>query len=49
MSLLDTGDLRDTGVVMGPDLQFRRRSCCLYYRVPGARRCGDCSLDRDPR
>ncbi|GAA4585989.1 (2Fe-2S)-binding protein [Planotetraspora phitsanulokensis] len=45
-SLLDTGDLRGTGVVTGPDLRFRRRSCCLYYRVPGARKCGDCALDR---
>ena len=23
---------------------FRRRSCCLYYRVPGAGLCGDCVL-----
>lgn len=27
----------------GP-LDFRRRSCCLYYRVPGAGTCGDCVL-----
>ncbi len=24
---------------------FRRRSCCLYYRVPGGGTCGDCVLD----
>jgi hypothetical protein len=23
---------------------FRRRSCCLYYRVPGGGLCGDCVL-----
>jgi ferric iron reductase protein FhuF len=23
---------------------FRRRSCCLYYRVPGGGVCGDCVL-----
>lgn len=29
-----------------PDLRwtFRRRSCCLYYRVPGSGLCGDCVL-----
>jgi FhuF 2Fe-2S C-terminal domain/Ferric iron reductase FhuF-like transporter len=29
-----------------PDLRwtFRRRSCCLYYRVPGGGVCGDCVL-----
>lgn len=28
---------------------FRRRSCCLYYRVPGGGLCGDCVLDSLPR
>ncbi|MEU3157699.1 (2Fe-2S)-binding protein [Streptomyces griseoincarnatus] len=28
---------------------FRRRSCCLYYRVPGGGVCGDCCLVRPPR
>lgn len=23
---------------------FRRRSCCLYYRIPGGGTCGDCVL-----
>lgn len=29
-----------------PDTEwgFRRRSCCLYYRVPGGGTCGDCVL-----
>ncbi|MET9498769.1 (2Fe-2S)-binding protein [Streptomyces sp. NPDC006552] len=42
--LLDTGRLRGTGRITGPDLSFRRRSCCLYYRVPGGGMCGDCCL-----
>jgi FhuF-like iron-sulfur protein len=42
--------LRDTGQFAGADrfagagLSFRRRSCCLYYRVPGGGLCGDCTL-----
>ncbi|MFG2688723.1 (2Fe-2S)-binding protein [Streptomyces sp. NPDC048405] len=31
-----------------PDISFRRRSCCLYYRVPGAGVCGDCCFSRPP-
>ncbi|WP_322621345.1 (2Fe-2S)-binding protein [Streptomyces acidicola] len=27
---------------------LRRRSCCLYYRVPGGGLCGDCCFDRPP-
>ncbi|MFF0964813.1 (2Fe-2S)-binding protein [Streptomyces sp. NPDC003703] len=27
---------------------FRRRSCCLYYRVPGGGVCGDCCFTRAP-
>lgn len=26
------------------DDRFVRRSCCLYYRVPGGGKCGDCGL-----
>ncbi|MEU9736422.1 (2Fe-2S)-binding protein [Streptomyces sp. NPDC048002] len=44
--LLNTGRLNGTGKVLGPDLTFRRRSCCLYYRVPSGEKCGDCSLAR---
>ncbi|MGX1566926.1 (2Fe-2S)-binding protein [Streptomyces sp. NPDC055506] len=28
---------------------FRRRSCCLYYRVPGGGVCGDCCFTQPPR
>lgn len=43
-SLLVTGELVGTGYLTG--LTFRRRSCCLYYRVPGGSKCGDCGLTR---
>lgn len=51
--LLDTGPLRDAGVFLPPRAPdrvwtFRRRSCCLYYRVPGGGLCGDCALDEPP-
>ncbi|AEW98462.1 (2Fe-2S)-binding protein [Streptantibioticus cattleyicolor] len=45
-ALLDAGDLAGTGHVTGPDLAFRRRSCCLYYRAPAGAMCGDCCLAR---
>jgi hypothetical protein len=35
--LAGTGDLRADG-------SFVRRSCCLFYRLPGAGTCGDCLL-----
>ena len=40
--------LRTEPVAPGP--RFRRRSCCLIYRVSGDRRavCGDCVLDVRP-
>ncbi|MEU6351836.1 (2Fe-2S)-binding protein [Streptomyces sp. NPDC047072] len=28
---------------------LRRRSCCLYYRLPGSGVCGDCCFTRAPR
>ncbi|MET9106304.1 (2Fe-2S)-binding protein [Streptomyces zhihengii] len=40
--LLRTGRLAGTGRFTGPDLAFRRRSCCLYYRAPAGSVCGDC-------
>ncbi|HXP21785.1 MAG TPA: (2Fe-2S)-binding protein [Streptosporangiaceae bacterium] len=46
--LLGTGRLRGTGGFAGPDLNFGRRSCCLYYRVPYGTLCGDCSLLSPP-
>ncbi|MEV6833190.1 (2Fe-2S)-binding protein [Streptomyces sp. NPDC051133] len=39
--------LRTTGTRAGT--AFRRRSCCLYYRVPGGGVCGDCCFTRPPR
>ncbi|MEU0126403.1 MULTISPECIES: (2Fe-2S)-binding protein [unclassified Streptomyces] len=42
--LLGTGRLVGTGSLTGPDLAFRRRSCCLYYRAPAGSKCGDCCL-----
>jgi FhuF 2Fe-2S C-terminal domain len=46
--LLATGGLRGTGELTGPALEFRRRSCCLFYRVPGGSLCGDCPLPARP-
>jgi FhuF 2Fe-2S C-terminal domain len=43
-SLLGTGRLAGSGVVTGSELGFRRRSCCLFYRIPGGGTCGDCPL-----
>jgi ferric iron reductase protein FhuF len=47
--LLATGRLAGTGELLAPEppdraWTFRRRSCCLYYRVPGGGLCGDCVL-----
>ncbi|WP_229911213.1 (2Fe-2S)-binding protein [Streptomyces aurantiogriseus] len=39
--------LAATGTLTGT--AFRRRSCCLYYRVPGGGVCGDCCFPRPPR
>ena len=39
--------LAGTGTLTG--VAFRRRSCCLYYRVPGGGVCGDCCFTRAPR
>ncbi|MDR7087970.1 hypothetical protein J2X11_002809 [Aeromicrobium panaciterrae] len=43
--LLAAGTLHNTGVLTG---SFKRNSCCLFYRVPGAGICGDCVLDEAP-
>lgn len=40
--LLGMPALAGTGT-LGP-FGFRRRSCCLYYRVPGGGLCADCAL-----
>lgn len=47
--LLDTGMMAGSGVLSGPQLAFRRRSCCLFYRLPGGSLCGDCGLHRTRR
>jgi hypothetical protein len=45
--LLASGSLAGSGELLAPCdpdrvWTFRRRSCCLYYRVPGGGLCGDC-------
>jgi hypothetical protein len=47
--ILALGPLRGTGEYVQPDASqprrfLVRRSCCLYYRVPGGGTCGDCVL-----
>ncbi|MFD0356171.1 (2Fe-2S)-binding protein [Streptomyces sp. NPDC127110] len=45
--LADGGALAGTGSFIhepGLGVAFVRRSCCLYYRVPGGGLCGDCVL-----
>jgi ferric iron reductase protein FhuF len=47
--LLDAAPLARTVALRAPEppdvgWTFRRRSCCLYYRVPGGAVCGDCVL-----
>lgn len=37
-----TARLRGTAEFAGG--RFRRRSCCLFYQVPGGGYCGDCVL-----
>jgi len=46
--LLSVGPLAGTGDFHG-GWAFRRRSCCLYYRIPGGGLCGDCVLTERPR
>lgn len=46
-ALLGHPRLAGTGTLTGT--AFRRRSCCLYYRVPGGGVCGDCCFTRPPR
>ncbi|MCX5402857.1 (2Fe-2S)-binding protein [Streptomyces sp. NBC_00335] len=45
--LADGGPLGGTGAFVhepGLGVAFVRRSCCLYYKVPGGGLCGDCVL-----
>ncbi|QBJ98538.1 ATP-binding cassette domain-containing protein [Rhodococcus sp. ABRD24] len=39
-------DPRLTGALEPEHTGYRRRSCCLFYRTPGAGYCGDCVLTR---
>jgi ferric iron reductase protein FhuF len=50
LRLLDAPPLAGTAALgaSGKLDEFRRRSCCLYYRIPDGGRCGDCALDRTP-
>ncbi len=46
--LLGHGDFAGTGTLTVRDgvPVFRRRSCCLYYRLPQGGFCGDCPLPK---
>ncbi|MGW5694872.1 (2Fe-2S)-binding protein, partial [Streptomyces asiaticus] len=44
----DHPPLRDAGTLGTAPLGYRRRTCCLYYRVPGGGLCGDCVLREAP-
>ena len=46
--LLRTESLAGAGDFTDDELSFRRRSCCLYYRIPGGGLCGDCCLPYQP-
>jgi ferric iron reductase protein FhuF len=46
-ALLAAGPLVGAGTLTGR-WAFRRKSCCLYYRVPGGGLCGDCVLTDRP-
>jgi hypothetical protein len=46
--LLEIPELAGAGDLAENHLGFRRRSCCLYYRVPGGGLCGDCCFDVRP-
>ncbi len=41
-------DPRLSAAVRFDDIDYRRNSCCLYYRTPHGGLCGDCALDRVP-
>jgi iron complex transport system ATP-binding protein len=41
-------DPRLSAAVRFDDSEYRRNSCCLYYRTPDGGLCGDCALDRVP-
>jgi len=46
-AVLGAAELAGCGT-LGPRWAFRRRSCCLYYRVAGGGLCADCVLPSPP-
>ncbi len=46
-ALLSVGPLAGTWS-RRPTGEFRRRTCCLYYRTPDGGLCGDCVFDEPP-
>ncbi|MEV3988515.1 (2Fe-2S)-binding protein [Streptomyces sp. NPDC049837] len=44
-ALLAREPLASAGAFTARPLTYRRRSCCLYYRVPGAGYCAECVLN----
>lgn len=40
------GPFATAGTFTPDPITYRRRNCCLYYRLPGAGVCGDCVLTR---
>jgi hypothetical protein len=48
-ALLGTSYLTGAGTLAGTGpVTFRRRSCCLYYRLPNGGLCGDCCFSHTP-
>jgi ferric iron reductase protein FhuF len=48
-ALVGAGRLRGTGsyrptLLSGDTVAFVRHNCCLFYRIPGGSKCGDCVL-----
>lgn len=43
-AVADAADEHATADHSDPAVLFRRRSCCLYYRIPGSGICSDCVL-----
>ncbi|MQS08872.1 (2Fe-2S)-binding protein, partial [Streptomyces alkaliphilus] len=48
-SPLDAAGRMSPGPDGDPTGGYLRRSCCLYYRVPGGGTCGDCVLNTRSR
>ncbi|MEU8785332.1 (2Fe-2S)-binding protein [Streptomyces sp. NPDC048637] len=46
-ALLEREPLKSAGTLTVHPLAYRRRNCCLYYRVPGVGYCDECVLNRE--